>query len=44
MKKPYAAPTVNTCGNVVRETLGAVSSGTEPNRLPISAGRIGFFV
>jgi hypothetical protein len=44
MKKTYATPTVISSGNVVRETLGPVSSGNEPARLPISAGRIGFFV
>lgn len=44
MKKTYELPAIISNGNVVRETLGAVSSGGEPARLPLSSGRIGFFV
>jgi hypothetical protein len=44
MKKTYAAPTLICSGRVIGETLGPISAGNEPARLPVSAGRIGFFV
>ena len=44
MKKTYATPTMISSGRVVGDTLGPISSGSEPGRLPVSAGRIGFFV
>ena len=44
MKKTYAAPTLISDGDVVRETLGYKPVGSEPAKEALTAGRVGFYL
>jgi hypothetical protein len=44
MKNTYAAPTVALSGDVVRETLGGITTGPEVAQKPLSVGSVGFYL
>jgi hypothetical protein len=44
MRKTYAAPTLVSSGHAVNETRNDKDVGSEPQNIPLTAGRVGFYL
>ena len=44
MTKTYASPTLTPSGHAVQETRNDKDVGSEPQNIPLTAGRVGFYL